>query len=116
VEYYREKAGHARMRRKGKGGAAQNPQDRPRTFQEEKISNESDPGDTQRITREQRHMTKTSGRLERQSDDDIEGQKMSGEMAAAPGIPLDIILLRLKLFAFQVKSENSSRGPEFSTT
>jgi hypothetical protein len=39
-EYYREKAGYPRIRRKRKSRATQNSQDRSRIFQDEKISNE----------------------------------------------------------------------------
>jgi hypothetical protein len=43
-------------------------------------------------------MTKTLDIIGEQHDDDIEGPKMSGEPAAAPVLPIDLILPRLELF------------------
>jgi hypothetical protein len=48
--------------------------------------------------RDQGHTTKTQDIIGRQNNDYIEGSKMSGDRAAAPVLPLDIILPHLELF------------------
>jgi hypothetical protein len=52
------------------------------------------------ITREQRHTTKTLDTIGGPNEAHIEHQKTSGETAAAPALPIDIILQRLELFYF----------------
>jgi hypothetical protein len=51
-----------------------------------------------RITREPGHTAKTLDTSREQNDGYIEGPKMSEEPAAAPALPIDIILPRLELF------------------
>jgi hypothetical protein len=53
---------------------------------------------------------KTQGIIGSQHDGYIEGQQISGDTAAAPEFPIDIILSRPNCFAFQVKSADSYTG------
>jgi hypothetical protein len=61
---------------------------------------EGDAGEMRRITREQGTTTNTPDITGLQNDDYIEGQKMSGDTAAAPTLLIDIILPRLGLLCF----------------
>jgi hypothetical protein len=66
------------------------------------------------ITREHGHTTKTRDIMNRQRDGDIEGHKMSEERAAAPPLPIDLILPRFEQFCFSGKVCEFFRGdPDF---
>jgi hypothetical protein len=55
-------------------------------------------------------MTKTRDTSRVQNDDYIEGPKMSEGPAAAPALPIDIILPHLELFCSPGNAANSDKG------
>jgi hypothetical protein len=68
---------------------------RPRIFQPEEIFNERAIQRHAYSRKRAKAYHEKINIIGRQQDGSIEGQKMLGETAAAPGLPLDIILPRL---------------------